>query len=153
MKLCEKQSKSYFKREEFACSCGCGFNAVDIELLAVLTDLREHFGKPVYIKNHTNRCKQHNERIRICVKHGCFYGDNCKICGSHVEQRSSKKSQHMNGIASDPTVKDVSSELVYKYLDSKYPHKYGIGLYDTWVHIDVREKRVRWDKREAHDED
>jgi len=29
----------YFKRGEFVCSCGCGFDTVDVDLLPVLIDL------------------------------------------------------------------------------------------------------------------
>ena len=135
---------NYFKRHEFACSCGCGFDVMDVELLAVLNDIREHFDKKTFIKNYTNRCKAHNERIRKCVKHGEFYGDNCQKCGSPGEQRSSKRSQHVNGMASDVKVHNTDPVKVYKYLDSKYPHRYGIGLYDTWVHVDVRLNKARW---------
>ena len=35
------QLSQYFKRSEFACKCGCGFNVVDTELLDVLIDVKK----------------------------------------------------------------------------------------------------------------
>lgn len=112
----------YFKRSEFACSCGCGADVVDAELLTVLTDVREHFGKPVYIT-----CGQR------CIE------NNIRVGGS-------LRSQHLSGKAADISVKDVSPLEVFKYLDNKYPDKYGLGLYvkEKFVHVDVRAWLARW---------
>ena len=119
----------YFDREEFSCKgtdCGtdgknCGFNAVDAELVQVLDDVREHFGKPVMI---TSGCR--------CRKH------NAKVGGA-------KNSTHVFGIAADIRVKDIDAKEVYKYLDEKYSNKYGIGKYTGWTHIDVRTNGpIRW---------
>lgn len=109
-----------FKRSEFACKCGCGFDAVDFELLTTLELIRFNFKKPVVI-NSGCRCASHNNTIG-----------------------GSPNSHHMLGKAADIKIKDVSPKEVYDAIDMLYPHKYGIGLYDSWVHIDVREKRARW---------
>lgn len=37
----------HLSRSECGCKCGCGFNAVDVQLLNVLEDIRTHFSKPV----------------------------------------------------------------------------------------------------------
>ena len=111
----------YFKRKEFACRCGCGFETVDIELLEVLEDVREHFGKPVVI-NCACRCEQHN-----------------------AEEGGAKGSKHKLGIAADIRVKDVEPDRVFSYLDSKYSTTYGVGRYHTFTHIDVRSTLARWD--------
>ncbi|EAW5910815.1 serine/threonine protein kinase [Salmonella enterica] len=110
----------YFKRKEFSCRCGCGQDTVDAELLAILEDVREHFGKPVII-NSANRCPTHNKRVG-----------------------GASNSTHLRSIASDIVVKGVSPSAVYDYLDSKYPSKYGIGKYNSFTHIDVRGYRARW---------
>lgn len=115
MKLSE-----HFTSEEFACKCGCGFNMVDPELIAVLEDVRSFFGVPVHI-NSGCRCKKHNEK-----------------------EGGAKDSKHTYGLAADIVVKDTLPEKVYVYLDNKYPKKYGLGLYKTWTHVDVR--TVRWRK-------
>lgn len=118
----------HFSRYEFLCKgnikgiCKCGGATVDVELLEVLEDLREHFKKIVKIYS-GYRCPRYNNYVGG-VKH----------------------SRHMQGIASDVHILGVSPKIVYKYLDKKYPEKYGIGLYKTFTHIDVRSCRARWGK-------
>ena len=114
-----------FQRHEFACKCGnnCGHIAVDIVLLELLQNVRDHFSKPITITS-GNRCPEHNTNIN-----------------------GSKTSQHMKGLASDIQVKDTTPETVYNYIESMFINKYGLGLYDTFVHIDVRENYARWDNR------
>ncbi|MBL4795874.1 MAG: hypothetical protein JKY50_00515 [Oleispira sp.] len=110
----------YFSRKEFACKCGCGFATVDIELIEVLQTLRYKFNKPVTITS-ACRCNDYNEKV------GGSYG-----------------SKHKQGIASDIVVEMVSASDVYRYLDSVYSDRFGIGKYDEFTHIDVRNKKSRW---------
>ncbi|EKC4930732.1 serine/threonine protein kinase [Salmonella enterica] len=111
----------YFSRKEFECKCGnCGHNAVDAELLKVLEDVREHFGRPVII-NSANRCQTHNKKVG-----------------------GAANSTHVKGLAADIRVKDVAPSVVHQYLTGKYPDSYGIGKYNTFTHIDVRRGKSRW---------
>ena len=110
----------YFKREEFACGCACGFDVVDIELLKALEDIREHFDSPVTI-NSACRCEKYNA-----------------IIGGRPS------SQHRFGKACDIIVKDITPERVQDYVMGKYPNSKGIGIYSTFTHIDVRENKARW---------
>jgi len=110
----------YFKRKEFECPDGCKFDTVDVELMAMLEDLREHFDSPITI---TSGCR--------CLTH------NSEVGGS-------SKSQHLHGKASDVIVKNVGTDRVYDYLDAKYPNSKGLGLANTFVHLDCRNKRARW---------
>lgn len=110
----------YFQREEFECPCGCGFDTVDYELVRVLDDIRAYFNKPVTI-NSGCRCTSRNHSVG-----------------------GSTKSQHLYGKAADIAIKDIEAEIVYDYLNAKYPDTYGIGRYSTWTHIDVRYEKGRW---------
>lgn len=111
----------YFRRLEFECNCGtCSQDTVDAELLEVLTHLRIYFGTSVYI-NSGNRCIGYNKKIG-----------------------GSPKSQHLFGKAADIRVKGHPPTEVYRYLEKEYPDTYGMGLYDTFVHIDVRASKARW---------
>ena len=112
----------HFKRSEFACKCCCGFAPVDVELLYVLEDVREHFQAPVRITSGC-RCETRN-----------------------LEQGGEPHSKHMLGIAADIQVQGVEALKVADYLEGKYPDKYGIGRYATWTHIDVRGSKARWRK-------
>ncbi len=110
----------YFNSEEFACNDGCGFCAVDIRLLEALTDVREHFGKPVTITS-ACRCEKYNKEVGGTVK-----------------------SQHTKGMACDIVIKDVDAKVVQEYLLDKYPDSYGIGRYLQFTHFDVRDNKARW---------
>lgn len=109
-----------FNRSEFACKCGCGFETVDSELLKVLETVRSHFNNPVTITSGC-RCSLHNSNVG-----------------------GADNSKHLQGIAADIKVKDVPPESVYNFINKHAPNKYGVGLYDDWVHIDVRRIKARW---------
>lgn len=104
----------YFKRSEFACKCGCGFDTVDAELLAILVNLRRHYGQPITIHSGC-RCQKHNKAVGGVIN-----------------------SQHLIGRAADVTVKNVDLKTVYEYLCTTYKGKYGFKLYKTFVHLDSR---------------
>jgi len=110
----------YFSRKEFACKCGCGFATVDIDLLDVLKMVRSKFEVGVTI-NSACRCNEHNKKIG-----------------------GSAGSKHKQGIAADIVVKGIDQSHVYAYLDSAFPDKYGIGKYNNFTHIDVRQAKARW---------
>jgi uncharacterized protein YcbK (DUF882 family) len=109
-----------FNRREFSCPDQCGFDVVDAELLKILQILRDRFNRKVII-NSGCRCLKYN-----------------------TKRKGSQYSQHLFGKAADITVEHIWPVTVYDYLDQVYPISYGIGLYDTFVHIDVRSKKTRW---------
>ena len=109
----------YFNRKEFACSCGCGFDAVDKVLLDVLTTVREHFNTPVTITSGC-RCESHNKKIG-----------------------GAKKSYHVRGKAADIKVRGFHAEEVYNFISQQCPSHFGVILYPSWVHIDVRDMKYR----------
>lgn len=115
------QISPHFKRGEFACHCGCGFDTVDAELIEVLEGARQHFGVPVQIVSGA-RCQKHNATVG-----------------------GEDQSQHLLGRAADIKVKGVEPSEVAAHLTKLYPGRFGIGLYPTWVHIDTRSGRAaRW---------
>jgi uncharacterized protein YcbK (DUF882 family) len=111
----------HFSRFEFGCRCGCEFNSVDAELLHVLEkDVRGYYNKVVAV---TSGCR-------------------CFAWNDYVD--GTEDSLHLVSKAADIAVENTLTLAVYHYLDNKFPDKYGIGLYDNWVHIDVRPQRARW---------
>lgn len=58
----EFRNIKYFKRSEFNCGCGCGFNHIDIRLVKILDMIREHFGKPIIITSGV-RCVNYNRKV------------------------------------------------------------------------------------------
>jgi uncharacterized protein YcbK (DUF882 family) len=93
------------------------------ELMAVLELVRMHFNAPVTVTS-SYRCEKHNAAVG-----------------------GAKSSKHLLGIAADIKVKGFEPEMVYQYLDSVFPEHYGIGVYDTFTHVDVRALKARWDNR------
>ncbi len=108
-----------FKITELACS-HCGEVKLNSELLAVLELVRHHFNAPVII-NSGYRCETHNEKIG-----------------------GARHSKHLHGIAADIVVKGVNAHEVYEFLNGVFPNSYGLGRYDSFVHIDVRASKGRW---------
>ena len=118
----------HFDSSEFACRCGCGFDDVSPELIKVLEDLRTTYDRPITITSGC-RCEAHNKKV-----------------GGAQKTDKSPGSQHLYGTAADIKVEGMSPAKVYQYLQYKYPNKYGLGLYKSWVHVDVRPTPVRWVK-------
>ena len=113
---------SDFRRDEFACKCGCGFDDIDPELVYVLQNIRDYFCEPVQI---TSACR--------CLTHNISVG-------------GSPNSQHPLGTAADIQVRSVDPAAVVIFIESAYPGTYGLGRYKDFTHIDVRLKKSRWGK-------
>lgn len=108
-----------FSRSEFACKCGCGLDDIDMVLVYELQDMRDFFEK------------------RITVTSGC----RCTAYNKKVGGRP--RSQHLLGKAADIVVQDIEPALVQEYAEQvDFP---GIGRYDDFTHVDVRDgRRARW---------
>jgi len=116
----DMQLSEHFKASEFRCKDNSNFVFIDNELLQVLETVRSHFNKPVII-NSGYRTPTYNEKIG-----------------------GAKHSQHCLGKASDIYITGIAPKEIYNFLDSLYPLKYGLGLYNTFIHIDTRDKKSRW---------
>lgn len=115
------QLSKNLKRSEFKCKCGsCDYDTVDAELVDVIQDIRDHFGRPVTITS-GNRCPAYNKTVG-----------------------GASKSYHPRGRAADIVVKSTTPLDVYMYLESKYPNQYGLGSYNSFTHIDTRTNKARW---------
>ena len=112
----------FFERKEFACKCGCGFDTVDVELLDILINVREHFGAPIII-NSGCRCAEHNAKVG-----------------------GAKKSKHVFGQAADIRIAgpDSRAQEIYDYLDSLFPDSLGLGIENRFCHVDIRKNKSRW---------
>lgn len=109
-----------FRAREFDCQgtgC-CAETLIDEQLVEYLQQIRTHFGKPVYLTAY--RCKTHNDRT----------------------PNAAPNSYHIYGRAADFHIDGVAPEEIAKYAESIGIK--GIGLYDTFVHIDTRESKSFW---------
>jgi len=118
-----------FKKEEFNCKCGCDMpDDVYANITKVanqLQFLRDSLGKPIKI-NSGYRCPEHNLKIGGVTN-----------------------SQHQFGKAADIVIKALPTNIVRQYIDDFISDgemlQGGLGLYETFVHYDIRGKKARWD--------
>lgn len=113
-----------FKESEFHCRCGlCAFPGMNPKLINGLQKLRDSIGRAIKVTS-GYRCPRHNMEI-----------------GGHP------KSQHLRGNAADIKVRSMKPhDLMLHAMEIKEFEQGGIGIYDTFVHVDVGPRR-RWDKR------
>ena len=109
-----------FLVREFACSDGSDVVFISPELVKILQQVRDHFKAPVSI-NSGYRTVTHNKKVG-----GATY------------------SQHLYGMAADITVRGVEPKKVYAFVDGLMPYTGGVGLYKTFVHVDVRKTESLW---------
>lgn len=111
------QISENFNLKEFQCKCGCGTAKIHPDLVRKLQALREELGQAIIV-NSGYRCPVHNKKV-----------------GGAAD------SQHLHGTAADITAKDLPRLIL---LAEKYFQNQGVGLYKTFVHVDVRGYKARW---------
>jgi len=112
---------THFSRHEFSCHCGCGQDTVDVELITVLEQVRTEFNGATITINSGNRCESYNKKI-----------------GGRPH------SFHLISKAADIVIKGVDPARVHDRIDAMFPGRFGLGMYKTFTHIDVRAKKARW---------
>jgi peptidoglycan hydrolase-like protein with peptidoglycan-binding domain len=55
-------SIKHFKKSEFTCKCGCGLNNIQLDVVKIADEVREHFGNPAIVTSGT-RCSKHNKEV------------------------------------------------------------------------------------------
>ena len=120
-----------FKLSEFRCKDGTDVPTELIpnvqKLANELQKLRDELGLPIKI-NSGYRTKSYNKKIG-----------------------GATNSMHVQAKAADIVVADITPTNLYKRIEKlieegKVNFK-GVGVYDTFVHVDVRDRRSRWDER------
>jgi len=95
------------------------------ELSSNLQALRNYTGKPIHI-NSGYRSPSHNSKIG-----------------------GVRNSYHTKGMASDIVIRDYSPKklvrIINKLIKEGKMKQGGIGLYNSFVHYDIRGKKARWD--------
>jgi len=107
-----------FKVSEFACKDGSDKILIDPELVVILQNIRDYFGKPIII-NSAYRTESWN-------KH----------------ENGASNSRHLYGMAADIKIRDISPTEIAKYAETIGVR--GIGRYSTFVHVDTRSSKYYW---------
>lgn len=112
------QISKNFKLKEFQCKDGSKLVKIDSQLLNKLQQLRDIIGKPIII-NSGFRTPEHNKRVR-----------------------GAENSFHLQGKAADIQVNGITPKQLAKYAEKVGFN--GIGVYKTFIHVDVRDYKARW---------
>jgi|TARA_R100001460_G_scaffold21717_2_gene44241 uncharacterized protein YcbK (DUF882 family) len=120
-----------FSKSEFMSKCGADmpeevYHNV-VKVANQLQYLRDYLNKPIKV-NSAYRSPEHNAKVG-----------------------GVPKSQHLLGKAADIVVKDMPTDILYQYIEDAISNgemlQGGLGLYDTFVHYDIRGTKARWDYR------
>lgn len=112
------QISKNFKLREFQCRDGNFQVRLDAKLLKKLQELRDIVGRPIII-NSGYRTVEYNKKIG-----------------------GSPNSQHILGRAVDIVIPPLDPREIAEVAESIGFG--GIGIYEDFVHVDVRDKRARW---------
>lgn len=106
----------HFKKDEFACKCGCGQNAISFDLVKKLDMARLIAGTPFRITS-GYRCESHNKKV------------------GGVDSSS-----HTNGFAVDISAADSQTRfaVVSSLLKVGFER---VGVSDSFIHCDVDPKK------------
>lgn len=96
---------------------------VKMALLELCNEIRSAFGKPILV-NSGYRSPEHNAKVG-----------------------GVPNSYHVQGLAADIRPKDLKDLPRLQRICEEVNLFGGTGLYDTFVHVDARGKRARWDYR------
>lgn len=117
------QLSPHFRLREFASKDGSDKVLVDDDLVDLLEQIREAAGGAVSI-NSGYRSPTHNAAVG-----------------------GVSSSQHLYGRAADIVVSGASPLLVGQIAEYYLDRRGGIGVYQTFTHVDTRAIRSRWDQR------
>ena len=120
-----------FTKSEFECKSGEEMPLEvleNVKLLAIqLQKIRDYVGKPIRI-NSAYRSEAHNEAIG-----------------------GVKTSQHILGKAADITIDTFTPDEVVSIIENMLTNEMlggfyigGLGSYNSFTHVDIREKKARW---------
>ena len=114
----ENQLTRNFRVGEYACRDGSVTVLIDKRLSEGLQRIRDRVGLPVYIRS-AYRNWEHNRSVG-----------------------GAEHSQHMLGTAADIEVSGLSGDKLARI--AREEGFTGIGIADTWVHVDVRDEPAEW---------
>ena len=123
----EKLLSPHFRVREFACRDGADTVKVDTALVELLERIRAAAGGAVTV----------NSGYRTSAY-------NAKVGGARY-------SQHLRGTAADIVAAGASPLLVGQMAEHYLGGRGGIGVYQTFTHVDTRTGRARWDQRSGRE--
>lgn len=112
------QISKNFKLKEFQCKDGSYLVKIDSRLLEKLQRLRDLINRPIIVIS-GYRTMEYNRKIG-----------------------GSKNSYHLQGKAADIKVNSIEPKELSKYAEQVGFN--GIGIYKTFLHVDIRSEKAKW---------
>lgn len=111
-----------FYKSEWECQCLCGQCIKDLDLIFLAEKIRAIWNNPMIVHS-VNRCRNYNRKIG-----------------------GVKYSQHIQGKAIDFHISKIPVKELHKKMLELYQNNEirNLGLYDTFVHVDVRKLKHLW---------
>ena len=118
-----------FSLEEFECKCGCKM--------------------PDFVKKNVAELAENLQVLRNLV--GRLDLTNAYRCKSHnADVGGATNSQHLVGKAGDVKSKTIKPKEMAQIVDDLMKNESfklgGVGIYNTFTHVDIRGTRARWSK-------
>jgi uncharacterized protein YcbK (DUF882 family) len=118
-----------FSLEEFECKCGCKM--------------------PEFVKKNVTELAENLQVLRNLV--GRLDLTNAYRCKRHnADVGGSTNSQHLVGKAADVKSKTIKPKEMAQIVDDLMKNESfelgGVGIYNTFTHVDIRGARARWSK-------
>jgi len=118
-----------FSLEEFECKCGCKM--------------------PEFVKKNVTELAENLQVLRNLV--GRLDLTNAYRCKRHnADVGGSTNSQHLVGKAADVKSKTIKPKEMAQIVDDLMKNESfelgGVGIYNTFTHVDIRGTRARWSK-------
>lgn len=117
----------HFRVREFASKDGADKVLIDDDLVTLLENIREAAGGKSITINSGYRSPEHNAAVG-----------------------GVSNSQHVKGTAADIVVDGTNPLTVGQIAEYLLGDRGGIGVYQTFTHVDTRANRSRWDQRSGH---
>ena len=119
----DKLLSPHFRVREFACRDGADLVKIDTDLVELL------------------------ERIRTAACGAVTVNSGYRTASYNQKVGGARASQHLLGRAADIQVSGASPLLVGQIAEYYLGGHGGIGVYQTFTHVDTRTARARWDQR------
>lgn len=122
---------------ELLCKCGnCNVTILPQEpIIQILQETCDHCAKEYGV-----------DKVTLIINRGA----SCYVYNRSDKIGSNDNSQHPRACAIDFKIfigkVQVPPNLIYEYLNKKYPDSLGLGVYTTFNHADTRPNKARWSK-------
>lgn len=111
----------------------------------------ESFDKDSELKNNIQKLANNLQVLRNYIGKPIKINIGFRPLWWELKQGRSGKSQHVFGKAADISINGVEPLEVYRAIELLISRgdmlQGGLGLYNSWVHYDIRKTKARWDKR------